>query len=203
MTGIVNPMDISQLSQSLKLKWLNYYEQNRSWLIKIKIWDNYDGHRRPTSSFILAIISVLEPQLEQIFPFILELSNDPDKMIAALGLNFNPEEELRLLQFHNHETKNPGDEEELPDEYISFPQPVKLFAEVMDGENDVAVEEKDSATEEAVKEPLRISTAEQDLPIPAKRNLQLNLSAWIDNFCQGTRLETGEVISIPQSPNTL
>jgi hypothetical protein len=31
------------------------------------------------------------------FPFIIALSNEPDKIVAALGLNFNPETELKSL----------------------------------------------------------------------------------------------------------
>lgn len=91
-------MNIQQLRQSLKLKWLNYYEQNRSWLVKLRIWGTYDGLRRPSSGFILATLSVLEQQLDQILPFLSDLNNNPDKIVAALGLNFNPDEELSLIK---------------------------------------------------------------------------------------------------------
>ncbi|MBO3459807.1 DUF5331 domain-containing protein [Aetokthonos hydrillicola Thurmond2011] len=91
-------MNIQQLRQSLKLKWVNYYYKNRSWLTKMKIWATYDGQRRPSSGFILATLSALEPQMEQLFPFILELNNNPDQIISALGLNFNPEEHLHLVK---------------------------------------------------------------------------------------------------------
>ncbi|MDJ0797118.1 MAG: DUF5331 domain-containing protein [Calothrix sp. MO_167.B12] len=97
-------MNIQELRQSLKLKWLNYYHKNQSWLVKMRIWGTYDGERRPSSGFILAALSILEPQLEQAFPFILELSNNPDQIISALGLNFNPEQQLHLVdsnQYHN------------------------------------------------------------------------------------------------------
>jgi hypothetical protein len=91
-------INIQQLRHSLKLKWVSYYSNNRSWLEKMRVWGTYDGQRRPSSSFILATVSVLEPQLEEIFPFILELNNDPDHIVAALGLNFNPEEQLDLVE---------------------------------------------------------------------------------------------------------
>ncbi|MBD2197622.1 MULTISPECIES: DUF5331 domain-containing protein [Calothrix] len=90
-------MNIQQLRQSLKMKWLGYYAQNRPWLVKMRIWGTYDGVRRPCSGFMLATLSVLEPQFEQILDFITELSNNPDKIIAALGLNFSPDEELDLI----------------------------------------------------------------------------------------------------------
>ena len=78
-------MNIQQLRHSLKLKWVSYYSNNRSWLEKMRVWGTYDGQRRPSSGFILATVSVLEPQLEEIFPFILELNNDPDQIVAALA----------------------------------------------------------------------------------------------------------------------
>ncbi len=99
-------MNIQQLRQSLKIKWVNYYDKNRSWLENMRIWATYDGQRRPSSGFILATLSVLEPELEQIFPFILELNNNPDKIISALGLNFNPEEESNLIKSDNFIAEN-------------------------------------------------------------------------------------------------
>lgn len=94
-------MNIQQLRHSLKLKWVTYYDHNRSWLIKMRVWGTYDGQRRVSSGFILATVSALEPQLEEIFPFILELNNDPDQIVAALGLNFNPEDHLDLVESAN------------------------------------------------------------------------------------------------------
>ena len=90
-------MNIQHLRHSLKVKWLLYYRQNRPWLVRLRIWGNYDGQRRPSSSFILAAVSTLEPQLTQMFPFIIDLSNDPDQIVAALGLNFNPDAELKIV----------------------------------------------------------------------------------------------------------
>jgi hypothetical protein len=91
-------MNILQLRQSLKEKWLSYYEQNSSWLVKMRVWASYDGLRRPSSGFILATLSVLEPEFEKMLSFMMDLSNNPDKIIAALGLNFNPDEELHLIK---------------------------------------------------------------------------------------------------------
>ncbi|MEA5599013.1 DUF5331 domain-containing protein [Rivularia sp. UHCC 0363] len=91
-------MNIQQLRESLKIKWVKYYHQNRPWLAKMRIWGTYDGFRRPSSGFILATLSLLEPKLDDIFPFILELNNNPDEIIAALGLNFNPDEQLHLIK---------------------------------------------------------------------------------------------------------
>ncbi|WP_138501991.1 DUF5331 domain-containing protein [Nostoc sp. PA-18-2419] len=94
-------MNIQELRQSLKQKWLNYYEQNISWLVKIRIWATYNGLRRPSSGFILATLSVLEPQFDEILTFMMDLNNNPDKIVAALGLNFNPDQELCLIKSEN------------------------------------------------------------------------------------------------------
>jgi hypothetical protein len=108
-------MNIQQLRQSLKLKWVNHYYKNRSWLVKLQVWGTYDGQRRPSSGFILAAMSVLEPQLNEIFPFILDLNNNPDQIVAALGLNFNPEEQLHLIESDRHEVASQGSSESPPE----------------------------------------------------------------------------------------
>ncbi|MGV0105688.1 DUF5331 domain-containing protein [Nostoc sp. DSM 114160] len=107
-------MNIQQLRQSLKQKWLFYYKQNISWLVKMRIWATYDGLRRPLSGFILATLSVLEPQFDEILSFMVELNNDPDKIVAALGLNFNPDQELCLIKSEHSVISQV--ESELPDE---------------------------------------------------------------------------------------
>ncbi|MEH2260522.1 DUF5331 domain-containing protein [Nostoc sp.] len=111
-------MNIQQLRQSLKKKWLIYYKQNISWLVKMRIWATYNGLRRPLSGFILATLSVLEPQFDEILSFLLELNNDPDKIVAALGLNFNPDQELRLIK-SDHFIATTQVENESPDEEYS------------------------------------------------------------------------------------
>lgn len=90
-------MNIQHLRHSLKVKWLLYYRQNRPWLVRLRIWGTYDGQRRPVSSFILAAIFHLEPQLTELLPFMIDLSSNPDQIVAALGLNFNPDEELKSI----------------------------------------------------------------------------------------------------------
>ncbi len=91
-------MNIVQLRQSLREQWLGYYRDNRQWLTRLGIWVNCDGQRRPSSSFILATLSVLEPELTQMLPLIVDLSNHPDRIVSALGLNFNPDAELKALE---------------------------------------------------------------------------------------------------------
>jgi hypothetical protein len=110
-------MNIQQLRQSLKQNWLIYYEQNISWLVKMRIWGTYDGLRRPLSGFILATLSVLEPQFDEILAFMLDLNNDPDKIVAALGLNFNPDEELRLIKSEHSMAISQAESESLDEKH--------------------------------------------------------------------------------------
>ncbi|NJO51389.1 MAG: DUF5331 domain-containing protein [Leptolyngbyaceae cyanobacterium RM2_2_4] len=90
-------MNVEQLRQSVRAKWLGYYRENRSWLIRLGVWVNCEGQRRPSSSFILATLSILEPRLTQLLPLVVDLSTNPDRIVAALGLNFNPDSELEAL----------------------------------------------------------------------------------------------------------
>lgn len=99
-------MNIQQLRQSLKIQWLNYYRENRDWLTRVGVWVTCEGERRPSSSFILATLSVLEPQLTQLLPLIVDLSSNPDRIVIALGLNFNPDEELKALEATAQSTVN-------------------------------------------------------------------------------------------------
>lgn len=90
-------MNTQELRQSLKDKWLSYYEENRQWLTKLGVWVNCDGQRRPSSGFILGTLSMLEPQLTQLLPLVVDLSSNPDRIVVALGLNFNPDEQLKAI----------------------------------------------------------------------------------------------------------
>lgn len=83
-----------QLRQSARSKWLAYYQENRHWIVRLAIWSTYRGQRRPSSSFIWGVLTALEPRLLDALPVIVELSNDPDPIISAFGLNCNPDEEL-------------------------------------------------------------------------------------------------------------
>jgi len=79
----------------------------------MRIWGTYDGMRRPLSGFILATLSVLEPQFNEVLTFLVDLNNNPDQIVAALGLNFNPDEELRLIKLEHSVVANQGDRESL------------------------------------------------------------------------------------------
>jgi hypothetical protein len=91
-------VNIEHLRKTLKAQWLTYYRENRDWLTRLGVWVTCEGERRPSSSFILGTLSILEPQLIQLLPLIVDLSSNPDRIVIALGLNFNPDEELETFE---------------------------------------------------------------------------------------------------------
>jgi Family of unknown function (DUF5331) len=84
---------------SLKDKWLEFYQANHSW-IKILMEDgNFsesldNNETRPEAWFILGVVSALEPSLKEMLVPFCKLNTDEDKLIDALGLDFDPEKEL-------------------------------------------------------------------------------------------------------------
>ncbi|MBC6434620.1 hypothetical protein FM036_30500 [Nostoc sp. HG1] len=90
-------MDTEHLRASLKTLWLDYYRSNRAWINRLGIWVTCEGDRRPSSSFILATLAILEPKLHEILPLIVDLSSNPDRIVLALGLNFNPDQALKEI----------------------------------------------------------------------------------------------------------
>lgn len=90
-------MNTQQLRKALKHQWLEYYRENRPWITRLRVWSNVDGVRRPSSGFILASLAALEPNLNQLLPLIVDLSADPDRIIKALGLDFNPDQLMNEL----------------------------------------------------------------------------------------------------------
>jgi hypothetical protein len=113
-----------QLRRSLKLKWLTYYQENREWIDKLGIWINTDGQRRPSSGFILAALSALEPNLNNLLPLVVDLSSNPDRIVSALGLNFSPDKELKALAEAQKMLPSSTQAEVKPDEP---PIPVKVI----------------------------------------------------------------------------
>ena len=94
-------MNTEQIRQAVREKWLTYYAENRQWLSRLGVWVNCDGERRPSSGFILATLSVLEPRLNQLLPLVVDLSSNPDRIVMALGLNFNPEDYVDAIAPQN------------------------------------------------------------------------------------------------------
>lgn len=94
-------MNTDYLRRALKTTWLQYYRDNRPWIVRLGVWVNCDGQRRPSSSFILGTLATIEPQLLQLLPLIVDLSSNPDRIVMALGLNFSPDDELESFEKTN------------------------------------------------------------------------------------------------------
>ena len=78
------------LKDSLKQKWLQYFQSNRSWISLHSSVATPDGGKRPPSYLILGVINALEPQLQEwMLPF-SKLNLNVDTLIDVLELNFDP-----------------------------------------------------------------------------------------------------------------
>jgi hypothetical protein len=104
-----------QFKAELKEKWLNYYQENRSWLQRYMNhnsgWCDYVEYkqeeiesfgvdedyspRRPECYFILGVVSVLEPSLKNLFAFMGNINSKSKTLVRVLGLDFDPELELK------------------------------------------------------------------------------------------------------------
>lgn len=113
-------MNVEQFRRSLKVKWLTYYRENREWLDQLGVWVTDREQRRPTSSFVLATLALLEPKLSQMMPLVVNLNTDPDRILTALGLNFDPAQELKRLSASQQRLPSSG----LPPELAVQAKPV-------------------------------------------------------------------------------
>ncbi len=59
-----------------------------------KLEDRDYSPRRPEAGLILGLITVLEPKVQGFMPYIVHLNTDPNSIVKALGLDFDPELEL-------------------------------------------------------------------------------------------------------------
>lgn len=176
-------MNIQHLRHSLKVKWLLYYRQNRPWLVKLRIWGTYDGQRRPSSSFVLAALSNLEPQLPELFPFMIDLSNDPDQIVAALGLNFNPDQELKSMMeappvATTNANGNGFSRQALP-KVVNEAHLSPLGTDKTINEKDLSSPEPEKVVEE---DHLSLSTQASNLP------------SWVDESCRGKATPNGGLV---------
>ncbi|PSB09894.1 hypothetical protein C7B61_08520 [filamentous cyanobacterium CCP1] len=152
-------MNIEHLRKSLKAQWLIYYRDNRSWLTHLGVWVTCEGARRPSSSFILGTLSTLEPQLIQLLPLIVDLSSNPDRIVIALGLNFNPDEELKTFKEPEPPVSN------------GYMNAVKMLPE---GSHtvEVAVQRTEQQKPEKQLEPVEVSQEAIDRPVPPEARPQ-------------------------------
>ena len=83
--------DFEEIKSALKDKWLDYYEDNQSWILKMNDW----SYARPSTALILGVISVLEPKVITYLIPMTEIDAKGNDIIRELGLNFDPETELQ------------------------------------------------------------------------------------------------------------
>ena len=84
----------SDLTTSLKQRWLQFFQVNRSWIMRhMEVQSVYtpDGGKRPPSYFILGVANALEPQLAELMVPFSKLNPDVEALIDALELNFDPD----------------------------------------------------------------------------------------------------------------
>lgn len=108
-----------RLKPGLKDKWLDYFDQNKTWIEQFSCWNDDRFVSRPKSPFILAAISVLEPKLtpesiDYLTP-LLTVNRDGEGVVIALGLNFDPR--LELIKRHESREK---DQEKLTKLFYTF-----------------------------------------------------------------------------------
>jgi hypothetical protein len=86
-----------EFKAGLKEKWLEYYDKNCYWIDNVALtWyeTEFEGYI-PDATFILAVVSSLEPQLQEFLPVLSDLNSDTSSLVIALGLNFNPKLEIK------------------------------------------------------------------------------------------------------------
>ena len=79
------------LKNSLKQKWLQYFQSNRSWISLHSSVATPDGGKRPPSYLILGVINAIEPQLQELMLPFSKLNLNVDTLIDVLELNFDPD----------------------------------------------------------------------------------------------------------------
>lgn len=82
------------LTTSLKQKWLQFFQANRSWItqqMEVQSISTPDNGRRPSSYLILGVITALEPEIAQLMVPFTRLNPDVDALIDVLELNFDPD----------------------------------------------------------------------------------------------------------------
>ncbi len=79
------------IKATLKDKWLDYYQDNQLWILKMSGW----CYSHPPSSLILGVISVLQPKIMRYLIPMVEIDNDGHNIVNELGLNFDPRSELK------------------------------------------------------------------------------------------------------------
>ncbi len=99
-----------QFKSQLREKWLNYYQANRSWIFALNLqhghrWQSNGYHySRPSSTFIIPVMTALEPQLACFMPGWCK-NGKLDQVLVHLGLDFDPDFAITQRELQTIETK--------------------------------------------------------------------------------------------------
>jgi hypothetical protein len=94
-------------TESLKQKWLDFFQANRDWIsLHMQVESVYtpDGGKRPPSYLILGVANALEPKLAQLMLPFSKLNPDADTLVEVLDLNFDPN--IALGNHQNHQIES-------------------------------------------------------------------------------------------------
>jgi hypothetical protein len=149
----------SSFTESIKQKWLQFFQANREWIIlQMNAESVYtpDGGKRPSSYLILGVVNALEPKLAQLMLPFSRLNPDADTLVEVLDLHFDPdivlgnrfippvETELRQ-EINEYESEETGDENtEDSTLAISYENSLEMDS---DGAN-LELDESDSSADE-------------------------------------------------------
>ena len=85
----------------VKERWLDYYEINQDWITKFtnanKWWvDCSSGGCRPNALIILGAITSSDPRISDWMSIFCELQSNANELIKVLGLDFDPDEAIKI-----------------------------------------------------------------------------------------------------------
>ncbi|NCO75693.1 MAG: DUF5331 domain-containing protein [Cyanobacteria bacterium] len=138
--------NFEEIKARLKKKWLHYYKHNRQWINKycqenyfVSVQGSFEGETwetgerslddkrfsevHPPSELIIGVITALEPFLAQYWlGAFMDLYANKEKIIVALGLNFDSELELKKIEQKKWENQQLVLESEVILDVKNFPE---------------------------------------------------------------------------------
>jgi len=94
LDGVEMTAFFESFTNSLRQKWLQFFQSNRDWIVlHMQVESVYtpDGGKRPPSYLILGVLNALEPKLAQLMQPFSKLNPDADTLVEVLDLHFDPD----------------------------------------------------------------------------------------------------------------
>ena len=84
--------EFEKLKATLNDKWLDYYEVNRSWIIRI-LPKHTNGYNQCIDSetlayVVLGVITAIEPKVKEFLELFSELNQDPRSILQVLEIDY-------------------------------------------------------------------------------------------------------------------